>query len=79
MEATFKISAEEFDSEFFEKIKSFIIQTADAYVTVSVKEREPYYSDKLLHSKEELESKKNLITFTMEELQEYTANVSKNV
>lgn len=74
MEAVFKIKADEFNSEIVEIIRNFLSHVADAEVMVTIKKSEPIYSEKLLRSKEELENGTNLISFTMEELEAYTAS-----
>ena len=71
MNAVIKLKASELNASLLERIKALVPADADAEVTISVNDSSEYY-EILNRSKKDLEEGRNLISFTMEELEEYT-------
>ncbi|MEX8548951.1 MAG: hypothetical protein V5804_15240 [Mucilaginibacter sp.] len=77
MEATFKITAAEFDLSLFKKIEEWVKSNQQSEITISIKdenasENTPYF-DSLKSSINELQEGRST-TFSMEELEAYLAN-----
>lgn len=78
MDTTFKVKASELNIDFIEAIKKLF---KDSIIKISISssldnEAEPKYSEDLLKSIENVEKGKNLISFTMEEFEEYSKKLS---
>ncbi len=80
VQATFTISAEDFNDEIFDKIKTYL-KGQQAFVTISIqkepsaspkKETREEYFEKLDKSIAELERGENIVSFTVEEFQKFT-------
>jgi len=74
MEAVIKIKVSELNSSLIKRIKKLFSDDEDAEITISLGKKTSEYLEVLNRSKEDLENNKNLISFTMEELAEYSAN-----
>lgn len=77
MDTTFKVKASELNIDFIEAIKKLF---KDSIIKISISsiidnEAEPKYSEDLLKSIENIEKSKNLISFTMEEFEEYSKKI----
>lgn len=80
MEAIIKLKIRELDSSLIEKIKLLFASNEEAVLTISIGKSEEEslegesveYTERLRRSKENLENNRNLISFTMEELEAYT-------
>lgn len=77
MEATFKITASEFDLSLFKKIEEWVKTNKQSEIIISIKDENVHdnatYFDLLKSSIKELEEGKS-ITFSMEELEAYLTN-----
>lgn len=83
VQATFTISAEDFNDEIFEKIKTYL-KGQQAFVTISI-QKEPFvslkketreeYFARLDKSISESENNKNLVSFTLPEFEDFVANL----
>lgn len=78
MEALIKLKVSELDSSLIEKLKLLFSTNQDAVLTISIGEMTLYfegndsnYMESLHRSKDDLENNRNLISFTMEELEAY--------
>ena len=72
MDAVIRVKAFELDIFLLERIKQLVSGNDDAVVTISVNDNQEYF-ETLARSKKDLETRNNLISFTMEELVEYSA------
>jgi len=72
MDAVIRVKAFELDISLLERIKQLVSGNEDAVVTISVNDNLEYF-ETLARSKKDLETRNNLISFTMEELVEYSA------
>jgi hypothetical protein len=72
MDAVIRVKAFELDMTLLERIKQLVSGNEDAVVTISVNDNLEYF-ETLARSKKDLETRNNLISFTMEELVEYSA------
>lgn len=79
VQATFTISAEDFNDEIFEKIKTYL-KGQQAFVTISIqkepsaspkKETRKEYFERLDKSIAELEQGEKMVSFTVEEFEEF--------
>lgn len=78
VQATFTISAEDFNDEIFEKIKAYL-KGQQAFVTISIQKepsaspkketREEYFA-RLEKSKSEFANNKDLVSFTLKEFED---------
>ena len=79
MQSTFKINASEFNTDIFEKIRDIVVLLDNAEITINIRSskkkeeqsREAYF-EQLNRAIENVENDRNLISFTMEEFQNYT-------
>ena len=79
MQSTFKINASEFNTDIFEKIREIVVLLDNAEITINIRSskkkeeqsREAYF-EQLNRAIENVENDRNLISFTMEEFQNYT-------
>lgn len=71
MKATIELKVRELNNSVVEHIKSLFAGKEDAILTISVEASDASYLEILRRSKDELENGRNLITFTMEELEAY--------
>lgn len=79
MQSTFKINASEFNTDIFEKIREIVVLLDNAEITINIRSskkkeeqsREAYF-EQLNRAVENVENDRNLISFTMEEFQNYT-------
>ena len=79
MQSTFKINASEFNTDIFEKIRDIVVLLDNAEITINIRSskkkeeqsREVYF-EQLNRAVENVENDRNLISFTMEEFQNYT-------
>jgi len=76
MNATIKVRVSELNMAFIEKMRLLFSDTEDAELTITYKDAPSPYLDKLRTSKRQLEDGKDLITFTMEELELYTSKMN---
>ncbi len=72
MDAIIRVKAFELDMSLLERIKQLVSGNENAVVTISVNDNQEYF-ETLARSKKDLESRNNLISFTMEELAGYSA------
>ncbi len=72
MNAVIKVKASELNVSLLERIKNLIADNKDAEVTISVVDKLAEYFEELNRSIKNLEEG-NVISFTMEELEEYSA------
>ena len=70
--ATIKVKVSELNNEFLESIKSLFGNNKDAELTITYNNKQLIYLDKLRKSKQQLEDGKNLVTFTIDELENDT-------
>ncbi len=73
MNAVIKVKASELNASLLERIKTLISENEDAEVTISVSDKQSDYFKVLNRSRKDLEEGRNLISFTMEELEEYSS------
>lgn len=73
MDAVFNIKGEEFNETLFKKIKSLLRKTGNANVVIQITDDADAYHKALQKSISELSKPENLISFSMEGLEEYTA------
>ncbi|MGN6399872.1 MAG: hypothetical protein ACTHMD_05430 [Flavisolibacter sp.] len=73
MEAVIKVKVSELNASLLKRIKKLFSEKEDAEITISLGKALPEYLETLIRSKNDLENNRNLISFTMEELEEYTA------
>ena len=87
VQATFTISEEDFNDEIIEKIKAYL-KGQQAFVTISIqkepssapkKETREEYFTRLEKSKSDFENKKDLVSFTLEEFENFVANLKSSV
>ena len=79
MQSTFKINASEFNTDIFEKIRDIVVLLDNAEITINIRSskkkeeqsREAYF-EQLNRAIENVENDRNLISFTMEEFQNFT-------
>ena len=69
MEAVIKLKVSELNAAFLKKVKTLFNE--DVEVTISFDEKNSEYLNTLNRSKKDLEAGHKLISFTMEELEEY--------
>jgi len=74
MEAVIKVKVSELNGSLIKRIKKLFSDDEDAEITISLGKKLSEYLEVLNRSKDDLENKRNLISFTMEELAEYSAN-----
>jgi hypothetical protein len=72
MEAVIKVKVSELNASLLKRIKKLFSEKEDAEITISLGKALPEYLETLVRSKNDLENNRNLISFTMEELEEYT-------
>lgn len=72
MNAVIKVKASELNASLLDRIKTLISDNQDAEVTISVVDKRGEYLEKLNRSIKDLEDG-NVVSFTMEELEEYSA------
>ena len=72
MEAVIKVKVSELNASLLKRIKNLFSEKEDAEITISLGKALPEYLETLVRSKNDLENNRNLISFTMEELEEYT-------
>jgi hypothetical protein len=77
MDALIKVKVSELNNAFLERLKAFFKGKDDAELTISFNEESYDYFEALDQSKQDLEQQRNLVTFTMEELEAYTAGKKK--
>lgn len=79
VQATFTISADDFNDEIIEKIKAYL-KGQQAFITISIqkepsaapkKETRQEYFEKLDKSLSELDRSENMVTFSLEEFQKF--------
>ena len=73
MDATIKIKVSELNMAFIESIKSLFNDNEDGELIITYSNGNSEYLDKLRKSKKQLDDGKNLISFTMEELESYNS------
>lgn len=79
MQSTFKINASEFNTDIFEKIRDIVVLLDNAEITINIRSskkkeeqsRDAYF-EQLNRAIENVENDRNLISFTMEEFQNFT-------
>ncbi len=71
METFVKLRISELDNSFIERIKALYAGKEDTVLTIAIGDSAESYWDILNRSKDDLENKRNLISFTMEELEAY--------
>lgn len=71
MDAVIKLKASELNATLIDRIKALLKDNDDAEITISINNTLEYYKV-LDKSRKDLEEGQNLISFTMEELVEYT-------
>jgi hypothetical protein len=74
MEASIKVKVSELNGALLERIQALFKGKDDAELTISFNEDAYNYYETLSSSKHDLEQKNNLVTFTIDELEAYTAN-----
>lgn len=74
MDAYLKLRVNELDNSVVEKIKSLFADKQDAFLIITVGDSASEYWETLNRSKNDLENGRNLITFTIEELEEYASS-----
>ncbi len=74
MEALIKVKVSELNIAFIERMKAFFKGKDDAEITISFNEDAYSYIETLNRSISDLDQKNNLVSFTLEELEAYTAN-----
>ena len=72
MDATIKVKVSELNGAFIERVISLFGDNKDAELTITYSDQQSAYVDKLRKSKKQLEDGKNLVTFTIDELEAYT-------
>ena len=77
MDAIFKIKGDEFDETLFKKIKALLRKSDKTSVVIHVTDESAAYQRTLEKSINELNRAGDLISFTMEGLETYTANKKK--
>jgi hypothetical protein len=70
MQTVIKLKASELNQSFIKKVKDFIKGREDADITVTINV-EDYYSE-LKKSINDIESNNNLVSFTLEEFENYS-------
>jgi hypothetical protein len=73
MEAVIRVKVSQLNTSLLKRIKKLFSEEEDAEITISLGKALPEYLEILSRSKNDLENNRNLISFTMEELEEYTA------
>ncbi len=77
-QATFHISAADFNEAIFDKIKNFIKgQNAEVVIKVKTLETPEQAKARIDQSIYEIENKANLVTFSFEEFVEFSNNIIK--
>lgn len=74
MDAVFKIKGDEFDETLFKKIKALLRKSENSSIIIQVTDEQGAYHRSLQKSISELDRAENLISFTQEGLETYTAN-----
>ena len=77
MDAVFKIKGDEFDETLFKKIKALLRKSDNSSVVIHVTDESSEYFRTLEKSIGELNRPQDLISFTMEGLETYTATKKK--
>jgi len=72
METVIKIKVSELDSTFVERIKAFFKDNEDAELIISFDEKRDEYFKILDRSISDFENGRDLVSFTIDELEEYT-------
>jgi toxin YoeB len=75
MQTVIKIKASELNQSFIKKVKDFIKGREDADITVTIN-AEDYYSE-LKKSINDIDSNNNLVSFTLEEFEDFRPNKTK--
>jgi hypothetical protein len=73
MVGVIKVKVSELNSSLLKRLKKLFAENEDAEVTISFGKESSEYWETLVRSKNDLENNRNLISFTMEELEEYTS------
>lgn len=71
MKAVIEITVKELNNALVDRIKSLFAGKEEARLTISFDGADASYLDVLYRSQKDLENNRNLITFTMEELEVY--------
>ena len=77
MQAVIKVRMKELDSRLIKKIKKLAGNDENADITISINDSGEAFLRKLDRSIEQLQDKKNLVTFSAEELMNYIPNKTK--
>ncbi len=77
MDALIKVKVSELNAAFLERIKSLFQGKEDAELTITFSDKQYQYFKTLGRSKNDLETGRDLVSFTMEELEAYTVNRKK--
>lgn len=77
MDAVFKIRGDEFDETLFKKIKALLKKSDRTSVVIHVTDESALYFRSLEKSMGELQQPEEMISFTMERLETYTAKKKK--
>ncbi|MCY7411191.1 MAG: hypothetical protein LH473_13035 [Chitinophagales bacterium] len=72
MEAVIKIRSKELDNKFFKKIKELVNNEKNLDITISIADPNKNFLKELDESIDLLNSKKKLVTFTLDEFLAYT-------
>lgn len=71
MDAIIKIKLSELNTAFIERVKTLFQDNEDVELTMKFEDKQQRYFEVLNRSKNDLENRNNLVTFSMEELEEY--------
>ena len=74
MDGVIKVKISELNASLIERIKSLFQGKENTELTISFDDRQDKYFETLNRSKNDLEQRNNLVTFTMEELETYSTN-----
>ena len=77
MDAVIKVRVSELNASLLKRLKSLFQGMEDTELTITYDSRNNDYLTVLERSKKDLEERNNLVTFTMEELEEYTLKSKK--
>ncbi|MBC7552860.1 MAG: hypothetical protein H7257_02665 [Taibaiella sp.] len=73
MDGLIKMKVSELSASLVERIKALFQGSEDTEITITFEHQSPSCQDKLFRSKSDMEASKNLVTFTMEELEAYSS------
>ena len=73
MEGVIRVKDSELNSSLLKRLKKLFAENEDAELTISFGKETSEYWKTLVRSKNDLDNNRNLISFTMEELEEYTS------